>query len=132
MIVVDDILLFDVTTGRPVFADLSDDGTSIWAAVAEKAVAKVIGNYLKTNLGYLDNGLRILTGIPVFRYPLGDDVNLANTYLLLYYSDILNYIITAGTGSGRDTTYNECGLSNGHAYTVLSTFTMTDAYYRKY
>jgi hypothetical protein len=42
----------------------------------EKAYAKVLGNYLKINSGYLDNGIRILTGIPVFRYALSSSVNL--------------------------------------------------------
>ena len=35
--------------------------------------------------------------------------------------------MTAGTYGGSDTTYNSCGLVNGHAYTLLSAFTMTDA-----
>lgn len=30
---------------------------------------------------------------------------------------------TAGTG---DTTFNDCGIAQSHAYSVLSTFTMTD------
>ena len=40
--------------------------------------------------------------------------------------------MAAGTGSGDDTTLNECGLNNGHAYTILSAFTMTDNYNIKY
>lgn len=33
----------------------------------------------------------------------------------------------AGTGSGSDTTFNDCGIAYGHAYSILGTFTMTDA-----
>ena len=43
--------MYDKATGKPVFAQLSDDGTAIWGAVVEKAYAKVLGNYLKTNGG---------------------------------------------------------------------------------
>ncbi len=35
--------------------------------------------------------------------------------------------MSAGTGSGVDSTYNVCGIPNGHAYSILSAFTMTDA-----
>ena len=35
--------------------------------------------------------------------------------------------MSAGTGSGVDSTYNVCGIANGHAYSILSAFTMTDA-----
>lgn len=31
----------------------------------------------------------------------------------------------AGTGAGSDTTYNDCGIAYGHAYSILTTFTMT-------
>ena len=37
--------------------------------------------------------------------------------------------MAAGTSGSSDVTLNECGLNNGHAYTILSAFTMTDAYY---
>ena len=33
----------------------------------------------------------------------------------------------AATGSGADSTYNVCGIANGHAYSILSAFNMTDA-----
>lgn len=42
-------------------------------------------------------------------------------------ADRANYILTAGTGSGADSTYNVCGIPNGHAYTILAAFNMTDA-----
>ncbi len=35
--------------------------------------------------------------------------------------------MAAGTGAGADTTYNVCGIPNGHAYSILSAFTMTDS-----
>ncbi len=33
----------------------------------------------------------------------------------------------ASTSSGSDTTFNVCGISNGHAYSILAAFNMTDA-----
>lgn len=34
--------------------------------------------------------------------------------------------MAAGTGSGADSTYNVCGIANGHAYSILAAFNMTD------
>ena len=62
--------MFNSISGSPVFAYLSDDGTSAWGTIIEKAWAKVLGNYLKTDSGYIDNGLRVLTGAPIFMYSL--------------------------------------------------------------
>ena len=33
----------------------------------------------------------------------------------------------AGTGTGSDTTFNDCGIAYGHAYSVLAAFQMTDS-----
>lgn len=47
----------------------SRDGYSIWGAMLEKAWAKVRGNYLNADEGGIDvNGIRALTGLPVFTY----------------------------------------------------------------
>ena len=69
--------------GSVVFAKQSDDGTSVWGAVIEKAWAKVLGNYLKTNSGYIDTGLRFLTGNPVFSYKLTNTSSMSTTFTLL-------------------------------------------------
>ena len=55
----------------------------MWGPVLEKAYAKVLGNYLKTNSGYIANGIRILTGKPVFSYSLIGSINLATIFSLL-------------------------------------------------
>jgi len=64
----------------PYFAKLSDDGTSAWGAVIEKAWAKVLGNYLKTDAGYTHNGIRFLTGNPVFSYMLSNTTVMTTTF----------------------------------------------------
>ena len=46
VISVDDNIMF-YNFGYPIFTTLSYDGTSAWGMVAEKVLAKVIGNYLK-------------------------------------------------------------------------------------
>jgi len=35
--------------------------------------------------------------------------------------------MAAGTGGGVDSTYNVCGIPNGHAYSILAAFNMTDS-----
>ena len=51
-----------------VFAQPSVDEKSIWGAVLEKAWAKVKGNYVHSEAGLMVNGLRTLTGVPVFEW----------------------------------------------------------------
>ena len=49
------------------YAQLGDDN-SIWGAILEKAWAKVKGSYEASSDGVMSNGLRALTGAPVFNY----------------------------------------------------------------
>lgn len=42
-------------------------------------------------------------------------------------ADALDYIMGAGTSGGSDQTTNSCGIANGHAYSIVSAFTMTDS-----
>lgn len=37
----------------------------------------------------------------------------------------------AATGSGADSTNNICGIANGHAYTLIAAFEITDSYNTK-
>ena len=58
---------------------------------------------------------------------LKNTTNLQTTFALINAADVANYIMGAGTGPGTDSTYNVCGIANGHAYSILSAFTMTDS-----
>lgn len=50
------------------YAQVGDDG-SIWGAILEKAWAKVKGDYRASYQGgYMSNGLKALTGAPVYTY----------------------------------------------------------------
>lgn len=42
----------------------------MWGPVLEKAWAKVRGSYTNADGGLLENGLRILTGAPIFFYEM--------------------------------------------------------------
>jgi len=61
----------------PVYAKLSDDKTAAWSIVIEKVWAKVLGNYLKTDGGYLVTAVRALTGVPTFKYTVSTTSNPA-------------------------------------------------------
>ena len=50
------------------FARPSPDRKNLWAPILEKAWAKVKGNYLNSDGGLVSNGIRALTGFPVFTY----------------------------------------------------------------
>ena len=94
--------------------------------VLEKVWSKVLGNYLKSEGGYTVNGFRFLTGNPVFSYSLTNTTDLPTAFTLLNAADNANYIMGASTGSGLDSTINNCAIANGHAYSILAAFNMTD------
>ena len=64
----------------------------MWAPILEKAWAKIKGSYSNSaDPGYVQNGLRAITGIPVFTYATSDLVSeelLNQAYELL---DSANY-----------------------------------------
>lgn len=66
IVAIDDYLLFH--NGGLLFSSTSKDGNAIWGALLEKAWAKVKGNYIISEGGMTSNGIRALTGVPVFDY----------------------------------------------------------------
>jgi hypothetical protein len=86
VISVDDSIMFS-KYGSPIFAQLSDDGASAWGLIAEKVYAKVIGNYLKTNGGYVHGALRFLTGNPVFYFSSASFPDLSTTFSIINAAD---------------------------------------------
>lgn len=108
------------------FARESLDGSSIWAAVIEKAWAKVKGNYQISGEDFGSNAIRALSGVPVFIY-YNKDLTVDEAWKLTFEADQLDYIMTADTGGdGDDTKINWCGISKSHSYSILSAFTMND------
>ena len=116
-----------LSESKPVYAQTSSDKKVVWGLVLEKAWAKVIGNYMKIEGSYTHASIRALTGIPTFYYTTKTNFDVDTVFKLLFDAELANYIMTAGTDSGSDKTFNTCELANGHAYTLLSAFYMFDS-----
>lgn len=132
VVTIDDHLVFWNSNPRSlVFAGQSKDNEAIWGAVLEKAWAKVRGNYLLSDGGMAANGIRALTGVPVFSYYSSvfsaNEESKNEMWDLLVEADANNYIMAAETaGAGDDQMFNECGVAMSHAYSIIAVFTMTD------
>jgi hypothetical protein len=99
----------------------------LWGPLLEKAWAKVKGNYGQADGGYTGNGIRALTGAPVYEYFTEDLVNREpdEIWETFRVADDLDYILTAGT-FGSDDSLNSCGIANGHAFSLISVFNFKD------
>lgn len=106
------------------------DNGSLWAPILEKAFAKVKGSYANANGGFTATGIRALTGVPTMDYWFDElgwvESDYPATWELLNAADTLDYILGAGT-FGVDSDRNDCGIVAGHAYAVISAFTLTDS-----
>ena len=146
VVTIDDTILFRTETAidfytnkgydmrtRFVFAQPSVDGATVWGAILEKAWAKVKGNYLQAGAGGLTpNGLRALTGYPVFEYWTTEfkasDGSLDDAWDLIKEGEASDYIMAISTGGeGNDLVSNDCGIAESHAYSLITHFEMTDA-----
>lgn len=70
IVTVDDYFLFTTNSNgerEPVFARIGKN-KQMWAMLLEKAWAKIKGNYLMANGGFVENGLRALLGCPIYGY----------------------------------------------------------------
>ena len=90
----------------------------MWAPLLEKAWAKVKGNYLNSEGGYVVSGIRALTGVPTFvykAYTLGTSskyLSLAEAFTLIKLAEDARYIMATGTdGSGDNILSNSCGIA---------------------
>ena len=88
------------------FSKESADDNAMWAAIIEKAWAKMKGNYLIAEGGLVENGFHYLVGIPAFRYYTSDitDTTAARSmWDTLSAADAANYLMGLGTaGTGDD------------------------------
>jgi hypothetical protein len=118
-------LLYDESDATLVFASHSKDGRSIWGAVLEKAWAKMKGNYILANDGVSVNAIRALTGAPTF---IIDPAELTadQLWVVLTANDAKGYIMSADTAGTTNTARNTCGLTQSHAFSIITTFEMTD------
>jgi hypothetical protein len=85
---------------------------------------------LRSNGDTVVNGIATLTGVPVFDYKcsaISTTADLTSAFNLIKAADDSHYIMGAQTSGGADTTFGSCGIANGHAYSIIAAFTMTDA-----
>jgi len=105
-----------------------DTAGDLWASVLEKAWGKVKGDIILAGQGgYITTGIRTLIGSPSFSFmPVTADLD--TYYAMIGEADAAGYIMGAGTaGSGNDQENNACGIAMSHAYSIITSFTMTDA-----
>ena len=79
----------------------------MWGPILEKAWAKVKGSYANTRGGHVVNGLRSLTGIPVYYYKTSKLISAAlvdEAMTMLKEADKLNYLMGAQVDGGGDDT----------------------------
>ena len=94
---------------------------SMWVPLIEKAWAKVIGNYLEADGGIPSNTIHALAGIPVFGYRFSGKKPIKNLYAQIKASDNMNYIFSINVHYET-----QCGITYGHAYSLMGAFTMKD------
>jgi hypothetical protein len=80
-----------------VFAKPNEKDNAIWGPVFEKAWAKVKGNYLNAEGGFNEEGIRSLTGIPVFDYKIN-----SSSFDVLFNAYKSEYILSVSTSEGSD------------------------------
>lgn len=70
VVTIDDKLFWYTSGGNKYLKFTQPDATNkvFWAAILEKAWAKVKGNYEAADGGFTVSGLRSITGAPVFTY----------------------------------------------------------------
>ena len=68
LVTVDDIFLFENVDEPKLYYSKLNSDNSMWSAIIEKAWAKMKGTYTSADTGFNVNGLRALTGAPVFTY----------------------------------------------------------------
>ena len=132
LVTIDDYLLVNTFNDPDTLVFTQPDPVSgaFWSALIEKAWAKVAGNYEIANGGYLENALRSLAGVPVFTYwgeDIIDDSDAQKMWQLIRAADNLDFVTGASVYTTVGGDLNICGMVQGHAYSVLSTFEMTDS-----
>jgi hypothetical protein len=93
LVTIDDKVLVD-SYDNVEFVDVVDN--HMWAALAQKAFMKVKGNMAASQGGFVENGIRSLTGIPVETY-YSYESDATTTYTMMKSANDLDYILGAGT-----------------------------------
>ena len=98
----------------------------MWGPILEKAWVKVRGSYENADGGRMQNGIRLVTGAPVFEYDsalIRTDEDIQDTFQALKLADESNFILAGGTAFING---GFCGISNLHAYSFIAVFTLNN------
>ena len=96
VVAVDDIFTFltqsqnTTLSKEPFFITTKSQHQELWAPLIEKAYAKVKGNYMNIDGDFVENGLRAITGLPVYRYDtlnVGDKFTSSELFEILKFSN---------------------------------------------
>jgi hypothetical protein len=105
--------------GSNVFAKVSDDG-GFWVSAIEKAAAKLFGNHEYIQSGNLIDGTFWLTGFPGFSSYMSE-LSLTDLREILFWAlDLHDFVVMGGSAGDSDTTTDDMGIVQAHAYSVLS------------
>lgn len=111
-----------------VYSQLDQTNSVIWSALLEKAWAKIRGSYDQAYAGQNENGMRLLTGVPIFtKYgeDITDTAEATAAWQELKAADTRGFFMNAGTSGESDQTSNSCGIANSHSYTIAAVFELT-------
>ena len=72
--------------------------------------------------GWNEEGIRVLTGIPVFGY-YSSAIN--STFWNVMYTHCITTTFLVSNTSSSTVTYNVCNIPYGHAYSILAVFSLT-------
>jgi hypothetical protein len=95
----------------------------------EKAWAKTVGNYELIWGGLPNDVFDYILGAPTIQYTVSNFATGAAIFQVIQQAITNNFVVGSWTSHalGGDSTYNSYGLPNGHAYSVLGAFVVTDA-----
>ena len=111
------------------YTKVSADKKAMWAAILQKAWAKVKGNYMTSEYGFFENGIYALTGTPVIRYQTADITSYGDAekaWAKIRAADAADWLMGAATGAGSDQNFNDYGIALGHAYSLLTAFELVE------
>ena len=113
-----------------VYSQLDQTNTVIWSALLEKAWAKIRGSYESAFGGHNENGMRLLTGVPIFTKDCDEitDTTMATAaWQEIKAADVRGFHMNAGTSSSAqgDQAQNSCGIAMQHSYTIAAAFELT-------
>jgi calpain-15 len=134
-ITVDDVILWDVNRVQPVHLEFNEKHPSMWGVLLETAWSKIDASFINSEAGFTFQAMRAVLNCPVAYYFL-DAVHLSAKDLwqvIRSQMSVNKYLYIASTSTGlkedkSDTTLNDCGLTNAHAYAIIKVFPLYSPY----